>query len=175
MKGEKEMLSYYILSAVIIIILVTLSKLQKGKGAILLVATLLALIEILIGMFLYIFLFKFFISVYNYQDNESIILILTLTIVLGFIMYLVNRCLFIYIFKLFKIINERTSVIIICEYIVQCILIFLTVIQASYQHLNYSNKYLKQLACDVGSLAVLPTLISIIIGIVLYKLENKNI
>ena len=57
MKGEKDMLSYYILSAVIIIILVTLSKLQKGKGAILLVATLLALIEILIGMFLYIWFY----------------------------------------------------------------------------------------------------------------------
>ena len=169
------MIPYYILAAVIIFILVGFSRLQKGKGVILLVATLLAIIEILIGMFLYIIVFKLFISVYNYLDNEIIIFIFTLTIVLGFIMYLVNRHLFLYIFKLFKIINERTSVITICEYIIQCILIFLTVIQTSYQHFKYSNKYLEQLASDVGSLAVLPTLISIIIGIVLYKLENKNI
>lgn len=162
------MFPYYLLASVIIFILGWFLIFQRETGLNLFFAAFLALFEILLGMFLYVILFNLLISVYNYSDNESIILILILTIILGFIMYLVNRCLFL------KKFNERNSVIIISEYIVQCILIFFTVIQASHQHLNYTNKFLRALAEDVGSLAVLPTLISIIIGIALYKLENKK-
>lgn len=168
------MFPFYILAIVIIFIFVWFLISQKEKVSVFFKAIILALFEILLGMFFYIILFELFISLYNYSDNESIILILTITIILGFIMYLVNRCLFSKKFELFKIFNERTSVIIISEYIVQCILMFFAVIQASYQYLDYTNNYLKNLAGDVGGLAVLPTLISIYIGIVLYKLEIKK-
>ena len=162
------MLAYFILLVVMIVFLGYFLTFYKEQGRSLFFGLILAFCEFLIGIILFTILLVIFNKLFIYENNKTYILILTIIIIDGFILFLLNKkC-------IFKKYNLTASIITISEYIIQCVIIFLAVMQATYQYLENIDKTIRGIDMDVINLAVLPTLISVVIGIVLYKLvENK--
>lgn len=162
------MLSYLILSAVIITFLGYFIIYHRGKLCSLLKAIKLAFIEFAIGFLVFTFLLVVYNNFIMYDNDKSYIVIITIIILNSFILYILNiRC-------IFKKFNVTDSIIILTEYIIQAVLLILAVMQATYQYIKGTGEIIKTINYEVINLAILPTLISIIVAIVLYKLvENK--
>lgn len=131
------------------------------------------LFMILISLFMYTRLNRILLS----DINSLFSIILLIAVINGFILYWINS----YILLRFKI---NSTVQTLCEYIIQWSLIYVTVYQVVFDNLvtTLNNFHVQQLSIDKIDitnpteliLLVLPSLISVWISIIMYKLKcNK--
>lgn len=160
-----------------------LANLEKAKRFNLFKALLLVAGEALIGMILFT-LFAFLIAISELSlvllDSGSslFVVVLLLAVMNGFILYWINR----WFFPTFSISNQVQT---LCEYIIQWLLIYVTVYQDLFNNLNSFLKLAELSASEFGkwdlthpsvlTLLVLPSLISVWVGIILYKTKEDTI
>lgn len=160
-----------------------LANLEKSKRFNLFKALLLVVGEAFIGMVSFIlFAFVIAVSALSFILVESggslFIVVLLLAVMNGFILYWMNR----WLFPKFSISNQVQT---LCEYIIQWLLIYVTVYQDLFNNLDSFLKLAELSANDFGkwdlthpsvlTLLVLPSLISVWVGIILYKTKEDTI
>lgn len=160
-----------------------LANLEKLKRFNLFKALLLVVGETFIGMLLFT-LFAFFIAISDLSlvlldsGGSLFVVVLLLAVINGFILYWINR----WFFPQFFISNQVQT---LCEYIIQWLLIYVTVYQDLFNNLTSLLQLTELPVSEFGkwdlthpsvlTLLVLPSLISVWIGIILYKTKEDTI
>lgn len=106
-----------------------------------------------------------------FGDNYLFALVLLVAVIVGFILYFINM----WLFKKLKISNTAQT---LSEYIIQWGLIYATVYQVIFD--NVFDKDISIESLDIAhptemNITILPALIAVWIGIIMYKLKNKQI
>ncbi|MGT2888412.1 hypothetical protein N1495_01505 [Streptococcus didelphis] len=175
-------MAIYILLA-IILFSGFLTHLEKNKRFNLVKASMIVGIEVLIGSFLFFIIIlcivnSFLKPILLTGVDSLFVLVLLIAVMNGFILYWLNRL----VIPKFKITDQVQT---LCEYIIQWSLIYITVYQVMFDNLINSFKSFKLSSLETSHLnvadpvdlvlVVLPSLISVWIAIILYKVKRDSI